>query len=81
MTQHSTDPGLHQKKGGQEIKGCDCPLFFTQRTMMHWNRLPRETRIDQSVLVFKARLDGILDNLGLVKGVLDHSRGLELAYL
>ena len=31
--------------------------FFTQRVVMHWNRLPKEVVDAQSLEAFKARLD------------------------
>jgi len=37
--------------------------FFTQRVVMHWNRLPKEVVDAPSLEVFKARLDGALDSL------------------
>ncbi|GAB0178291.1 hypothetical protein GRJ2_000294400 [Grus japonensis] len=37
--------------------------FFNVRLMRHWNRLPREAVDAPSLEVFKARLDGALDNL------------------
>ncbi|GAB0185552.1 hypothetical protein GRJ2_001020500 [Grus japonensis] len=37
--------------------------FFTVRVVRHWNRLPREVVDAPSLEVFKARLDGALDNL------------------
>ncbi|KFQ13773.1 hypothetical protein N330_13036, partial [Leptosomus discolor] len=37
--------------------------FFTVRVVRHWNRLPREAVAAPSLAVFKARLDGALNNL------------------
>ncbi|KFR17402.1 hypothetical protein N306_13123, partial [Opisthocomus hoazin] len=37
--------------------------FFTMRVVKHWNRLPREAVDAPSLEVFKARLDGALNNL------------------
>ena len=37
--------------------------FFTRRVVRCWNGLPREVVDALSVEVFKARLDGVLDNL------------------
>ena len=37
--------------------------FFTQRVVMHWNRLPKEVVDAPSLEVFKARLDGALGRL------------------
>jgi len=37
--------------------------FFTMRMVKHWNRLPREAVAAPSQEVFKARLDGTLNNL------------------
>ena len=49
--------------------------FFTQRVVMHWNRLPKEVVDALSLEAFKARLDG---QPGLVVGGPAHSRGLKL---
>ena len=38
--------------------------LFTQRVVMHWNRLPKEAVDAPSLEVFKARLDGALGSLG-----------------
>ncbi|KGL89008.1 hypothetical protein N301_08717, partial [Charadrius vociferus] len=37
--------------------------FFTLRVVRHWKRLPREAVDAPSLEVFKARLDGALNNL------------------
>jgi len=37
--------------------------FFTMRVVRHWNRLPREAVAAASLKMFKARLDGTLNNL------------------
>ncbi|KGL86351.1 hypothetical protein N301_05521, partial [Charadrius vociferus] len=37
--------------------------FFTMSVVRHWNRLPREAVDAPSLEVFKARLDGTLNNL------------------
>ena len=39
-----------------DVKG----KFFTQKTMRHWHRLPREAVDASSLEEFKARLDGAL---------------------
>ena len=38
--------------------------FFTQRVVMHWNRLPKEAVDAPSLEAFKARLDVALGSLG-----------------
>ena len=38
--------------------------FFTQRVVMHWNRLPKEAVDAPSLQAFKARLDVALGSLG-----------------
>ena len=37
--------------------------FFTQRVVMHWNRLPKEVVDAPSLEAFKARLDVALGSL------------------
>ncbi|KFP16857.1 hypothetical protein Z169_07791, partial [Egretta garzetta] len=37
--------------------------LFTLRVVRHWHRLPREAVYAPSLEVFKARLDGALNNL------------------
>ena len=37
--------------------------FFTQRVMLHWNRLPKEVVDAPSLKAFKARLDVALGSL------------------
>ena len=37
--------------------------FFTQRVVMHWNRLPKEVVVAPSLEAFKARLDVALGSL------------------
>ena len=37
--------------------------FFTQRVVMHWNRLPKEVVDTPSLEAFKARLDVALGSL------------------
>ena len=37
--------------------------FITLRMERHWNRLPREAVAAASLVVFKARLDGVMRNL------------------
>jgi len=55
-------------------------MFFTQRVVTHWNRLPKEA-VDAMLLeAFKARLDVALGSL-LVLGDPAHSRGVETRLL
>ena len=42
---------------------CLFVLFFTERVVKSWNRLPREVVDAPSPKVVKARLDGALGNL------------------
>jgi len=51
--------------------------FFTTRVVKHWPRLPREAVAAPSLAVFKARLDGALNNLGWWKMSLLMAGGLE----
>ncbi|KAK4832107.1 hypothetical protein QYF61_020734 [Mycteria americana] len=37
--------------------------FFTVRTIVHWNNLPRDTVKSPSLEVFEMQLDRVLDNL------------------
>ena len=37
--------------------------FFAMRVVRHWNRLPREAVDAPSLAVFKARLDGALNDV------------------
>jgi len=55
-------------------------MFFTQRVMTHWNRLPREV-VDEclpSLEAFKARLDVALGSLVWWLATLHMAGGLEL---
>ena len=52
--------------------------FFTQRTMRHWHRLPKEVVNILSTEALRARLDGALGSLVLASGSHAHGRGLEL---
>ena len=49
--------------------------FFTMLVVIHWNRLPSEVVDSLSLEVFKARLDGVVSNMGGV--VPAYSRGIE----
>ena len=53
--------GLKLRQGGfrLDIRG----KFFTQRVVMHWNRLPKETVDAPSLEAFKTRLDVTLGSL------------------
>jgi len=52
--------------------------LFTQRTMRHWHRLPKEVVNILSTEALRARLDGALGSLVLASGSHAHGRGLEL---
>jgi len=47
------------------------------RVVRHWNRLPRKAMDAPSLVVFKARLDGALNNLVWWKMSLLMAEGLE----
>ena len=54
--------------------------FFTQRVVMHWNRLPKEVVDVPSLEAFKARLEVALGSLLWWLAILwwlAHSRGVE----
>ena len=53
-------------------------MFFTQRVVMHWNRLPKEAVDAPSLEAFKARLDVALGSLVWWLVTLHISRGLKL---
>ena len=50
---------LRQGRFGLDIRR----KFFTQRVVMHWNRLPKEAVDAPSLEAFKARLDVALGSL------------------
>ena len=50
--------------------------FFTQKVVIHWNRLPKEVVDALFLKAFKARLDVALGSLAVV-GNPAHSRGVE----
>ena len=52
--------------------------FFTQRVVMHWNRLPKEVVDGPSLEAFKARLDVALGSLVWWLATLHIAGGLEL---
>ena len=52
--------------------------FFTQRVVMHWNRLPKEVVDAQSLEAFKARLDVALGSLVWWLATLHIAGGLKL---
>jgi len=51
--------------------------FFTVRVVKHWHRLPREMVEAPSLETFKARLDGALCNMILLKMALLTAEGLD----
>ena len=51
--------------------------FFTQRVVMHWNRLPKEAVDAPSLEAFKARLDVALGSLVCWLVTLQHGKGVE----
>ena len=53
-------------------------LFFTQRVVTHWNRLPKEAVDALSLEAFKARLDVALGSLGCWLVTLHIAGGLKL---
>ena len=55
--------------------------LFTQRVMMHWNRLPMEAVDAPSLEAFKARLDVALGSLGQWLATLHIAWGLKLGDL
>ena len=52
--------------------------FFTQRVVMHWNRLPKEAVDAPSLEAFKARLDVALGSLVWWLAALHIAGGLKL---
>ena len=52
--------------------------FFTQRVVMHWNRLPKEAVDAPSLEAFKARLDVALGSLVWWLATLHIAGGLKL---
>ena len=52
--------------------------FFTQRVVMHWNRLPKEAVDAPSLETFKARLDVALGSLVCWLAILHTGEGLKL---
>ena len=53
-------------------------MFFTQRVVTHWNRLPKEVVDAPSLEAFKARLGVALGSLAWWLVTLHISRGLKL---
>ena len=54
-------------------------MFFTQRVMTHWNRLPKEAVDTPSLEAFKARLDVALGSLVWWLATLHIAGGLKLS--
>ena len=52
-------------------------MFFSQRVVMHWNRLPKEAVDVPSLEAFKARLDVALGSLVWWLVTLNIAGGLE----
>ena len=53
-------------------------MFFTQRVVLHWNRLPREVVDAPFLEAFKARLDVALGSLVECLATLHTAGGLKL---
>jgi len=69
------------RSNGFKLRECRFRLdrrrkFFAMRVVKHWHRLPREVVEAPSLETFKARLDGALSNLVLLKMSLPTVGGL-----